>query len=185
MTDKDKSTASMNFKHSVLTSLPMAAKYGNMDSVKQMKYERLVIKPKNAGDEEAIIRELREVMSVEEDKGLNVYNWNESKDTLEEIELILNIIFNAIIGITMFLCFFSLSSSMSANLYEQSKEIAMLRSIGMTRRRIIMLYIYEAFILVVASSSLGVCIGTIVGFTMTLQQMLFTEIPLFFYFPLQ
>ena len=78
-------------------------------------------------------------------------------------------IFAVIIAITMFLCFFSLSSSMSANLYEQAKEIGVLRAIGLKKNRIIMLYIYEAFILVISSSMLGVLIGTIVGFTMTLQ----------------
>jgi len=98
---------------------------------------------------------------------------------------ILNMIFDVIIGITMFLCFFSLSSSMTANLYEQTKEIGILRATGMTKNRIIMLYVYESFILVMASSLLGIIIGTMVGFTMTLQQMLFVEIPLQFFFPWQ
>ena len=46
-----------------------------------------------------------------------------------------------------------------------------------------MLYIYEAFILVLASSLLGVMIGTTVGFTMMMQTVLFQQIPLVFYFP--
>lgn len=98
---------------------------------------------------------------------------------------ILNMIFNVIIAITMFLCFFSLSSSMTANLYEQTKEIGIMRAMGMTKMRITLLYIYESFLLVMASSLLGILIGTMVGFTMTLQQMLFIEIPLQFYFPWQ
>jgi len=102
---------------------------------------------------------------------------------LLQVETILNIIFNVIIVITMFLCFFSLSSSMTANLYEQAKELGVLRSIGFTRNRIVMLYIYEAFILVFASSLLGIFIGTLVGWTMTLQRVLFTQIPLTFFFP--
>ncbi len=91
---------------------------------------------------------------------------------------ILNMIFNVIIAITMFLCFFSLSSSMTANLYEQTKEIGILRAIGLTKMRITLLYIYESFLLVMASSLLGILIGTMVGFTMTIQQTLFVEIPL-------
>jgi ABC-type antimicrobial peptide transport system permease subunit len=106
-------------------------------------------------------------------------------ETLLEVEKILNIIFNVIIAITMFLCFFSLSSSMSANLYEQSKEIGVMRAMGLTKKRVYLLYIYEAFILVLSSSLLGMMIGTTVGFSMTLQQILFTDIPLFFYFPWQ
>jgi len=89
-------------------------------------------------------------------------------ETLKEVEKILNIIFNVIIAITMFLCFFSLSSSMSANLYEQSKEIGVMRAMGLSKKRVYLLYIYEAFILVLSSSLLGMMIGTTVGFSMTL-----------------
>ena len=42
----------------------------------------------------------------------------DNADTLEMISKILNSIFNAIIGIVMFLCFFALSSNMSANLLD-------------------------------------------------------------------
>ena len=67
----------------------------------------------------------------------------------------------------MFLCFFSLSSSMSANLFEQAKEIGILRAIGFRNVRIVMLYTYEAFILVVASSLMGMFVGVSVGWSMT------------------
>ena len=83
----------------------------------------------------------------------------------------------------MFLCFFSLSSSMSANLYEQTKEIGILRALGFTRFRLILLYVYEAFILVMASSLLGVMVGTIAAFTMVLQFSAFVGSPPVMYFP--
>jgi ABC-type antimicrobial peptide transport system permease subunit len=54
---------------------------------------------------------------------------------------------------------------------------------GYTNHKIKLLYFYEAFILVIASCMLGVMIGTIVGFTMVLQQVVFTSIPFVFYFP--
>jgi len=57
---------------------------------------------------------------------------------------------------------------MSANLYEQSKEIGIMRAMGMPKKRIYLLYIYESFILVLSSSLLGIMIGTVVGFSMTL-----------------
>ena len=87
---------------------------------------------------------------------------------MEEVQLILDIIFNVIISITMFLCFFSLCSSMSANLMYKTAEIGVLRAIGFTIFRIKLLYFYEAFILVNVSNLLGVMIGVIVGFTMVL-----------------
>lgn len=113
-------------------------------------------------------------MSPDQDNNLKVWNSQDDKETFDSVKQILNIIFTLIIAVTMFLCFFSLSSSMSANLYEQTKEIGVLRAIGFRRRHITLLYMYEAFILVLASSLLGIIIGIIIGFTMTLQQVLFT-----------
>ena len=82
---------------------------------------------------------------------------------------LIDLVFYIIIGIMMFLCFFSLQAAMSANLYEQSKEIGVLRSIGFTSYRICTLYFYEALLLVFASCLLGIMIGVLVGFTMVLQ----------------
>jgi ABC-type antimicrobial peptide transport system permease subunit len=67
---------------------------------------------------------------------------------------------------------------MTANIMEQSKEIGILRSMGYTKSKIVTLYMFEAFALVLASSILGVFIGTIVGYTMVLQQVVFTAIPI-------
>lgn len=69
----------------------------------------------------------------------------------------------------MFLCFFSLSSSMTGNLHEQSKEVAVLRAIGFKEYLLVRLYIYEAFILVVSASVQGICIGTLVGWSMAVE----------------
>lgn len=92
-------------------------------------------------------------------------------------------IFNVVIAITMFICFFSLSSSMTGNLYEQCKEISVMRSIGFTRRIITKLYIYEAFILVISSSFSGCVIGTCVGWSISFQRGMFINIPTPFVFP--
>lgn len=93
----------------------------------------------------------------------------EGSETLEYVDGIVTLLFDIIIIITMFLCFFSLSSSMSANLLEQAKEIGILRAIGFRKTRIIMLYVYEAFILVLASSLMGILVGVGVAWSMTVQ----------------
>ena len=95
----------------------------------------------------------------------------------------LNTIFDTTIGIMMFLCFFSLSANMSANLYDQAKEIGVMRSIGITRSRVRLLFFYEASVLVLASSIIGIFVGTIVGYTMVLQQGLFLAMETTFFFP--
>ena len=61
---------------------------------------------------------------------------------------------------------------MSSNLYEQKKEIAILRAIGITKIRVKLLYFYEAVIMVVSSCMLGVLIGMVVAYMMIIQQNL-------------
>jgi len=112
--------------------------------------------------------------------------WYIIHDTEEtdKIDAIVNLSFLVIILITMFLCFFSLSSSMGANIVDMQKEIAILRALGISSSRIKLLFVYEAFILVLASSLLGILIGMFVGFSLMMQESLFNDIPLEFYFPL-
>lgn len=58
---------------------------------------------------------------------------------------------------------------MSANIYEQAKEIGILRALGFTTREILLLYVYEAFIIVTAAALMGVMIGVVVGWSMSIQ----------------
>lgn len=104
-------------------------------------------------------------------------------DSLSSVDNAITLMFDVIILITMFLCFFSLSSSMSANLMEQAKEIGILRAIGFKKSRIIMLYVYEAFILVLASSMMGIIVGVGVAWSITIQFVLFIAMPVTLYFP--
>jgi len=57
---------------------------------------------------------------------------------------------------------------MSANIYQQTKEISVLRSTGVSKCKVVMMYFYEASILVLASCLHGVMVGMIMGYTMTL-----------------
>ena len=95
----------------------------------------------------------------------------------------MNKVFYGLIGVTMFLCFFSLCASMTANLYEQRKEVGVLRAMGFTKYRVRMLYFYEALIMVLSSCILGVLIGVAVGYTMLLQFNLYVPIKVPVFFP--
>ena len=86
-------------------------------------------------------------------------------------------------AVALLICFFSLISSMVANIHEQSKEIGLLRALGVTRAWIARLYSLEAMVLVLSAGVLGVAIGTFVAFTVTAQRALFTQLPLPFLFP--
>lgn len=72
---------------------------------------------------------------------------------------------------------------MYTNINEQTKEIGILRALGIGKLWMYKIYIYEAFIVVTSSSILGILIGTAVAFTMTIQRQLFTQLPVPFSFP--
>ena len=95
------------------------------------------------------------------------------KDDFERKTAFLDDIFNIIVLISMGLCFFSLSSSMSANIYDQSREISVMLSFGCTKFQIMKMYIYESLIIVISSSISGFCIGILIGNFMMVQQCMF------------
>jgi len=85
--------------------------------------------------------------------------------------------------VAMLVCFFSLKSSMFNSIYAQVKEISIMRAMGVSKFWMYRIYVYEAFIIVLSSSLLGVIIGCFVGYTMVIQRALFTQLPLPFVFP--
>jgi len=128
----------------------------------------------NNPDDHATIDKIFEALD-ENCPGSEIVKPNSNSNSNTKIKKILDKVFYGLISVTMFLCFFSLCASMSANLYEQKKEVGVLRAIGFTKYRVRMLYFYEALVLVITSCILGVLIGTVVGYTMLLQFNLFLQ----------
>jgi hypothetical protein len=63
-----------------------------------------------------------------------------ASDQLAQSNAVMSMVFSIATYIAMFLCLFSLVASMLTNLYEQSKEISVLRSIGLTKTSIIKIF---------------------------------------------
>lgn len=116
---------------------------------------------------------------------LEVWDYRDAIKPAQQANVVVGFFFNFTTVIAMLISFFSLMSSMYSNIYEQTKEIGVLRAIGIKKIWMYRIYIYEAFILVLASSILGMIIGAVVGFTMTIQRVLFTQLPIPFTFPWQ
>jgi len=72
---------------------------------------------------------------------------------------------------------------MTINIKEQQKEISILRSIGLTKTKLNFIYQAEAIVLIFTACIIGIMVGTLVSFTMTLQQVMFTNLPISFIFP--
>ena len=81
---------------------------------------------------------------------------------------IIDIIFNVVNSIVMLLALFSVVASMRANIADNVKEISILRAVGGSNRYLRIAYLLEAFVLIFSSCLIGVIVGTIVAWTMSM-----------------
>jgi len=115
--------------------------------------------------------------------GVGIWDYRDEIQPFETATIAMNFFFTFTTIVAMLISFFSLLSSMFTNIYEQTKEIAVLRALGVPKWWMIRIYVHEAFILVFSSSMLGLLIGMTVSYSMTSQQILFTQLPIPFVFP--
>lgn len=85
--------------------------------------------------------------------------------------------------VAIILSFFLILVSFTANIKDNSWEFGVLRAIGLTINQLSRIYIYEALILVVASGLIGTIVGIVIAVTLTLQILMFMELPFQFVFP--
>lgn len=144
--------------------IDMAETMGPLDT-DSIPMQRVLIKaPEDQSKMSALYADL--VNQLKYSSSINIFDFRDFQETLEDSQQILSIIFTIISMIAMFLCFFSLISSMTANILEQTKEICVLRAVGITKARMCRLYIYEAFVLVISASFSGIIIGFMISWTM-------------------
>jgi ABC-type antimicrobial peptide transport system permease subunit len=161
----------------------LALSNGQFASIEDIPLYKCVIQLKS-GYSDAELGVLRQYLALAlVNENIQIWDYSNVKRGLERTNALMNIVFSSATYIAMGLCFFSLVASMFTNIYEQSKEIGILRAVGMTQWQIIRLYVHEAFVLVLAASMLGLLIGIVLGWTMSAQQQLFTQFPLTFSFP--
>lgn len=105
--------ASLGSEQDLLQSLPLLA-YHARKSLSSIGHYTLMVSPSSSSAQEDLYLDLKKNIKGTSSK----YNSQSNEKTLEQVVLVLDIIFSVIIVITMFLCFFSLSSAMTANLLE-------------------------------------------------------------------
>ena len=113
----------------------------------------------------------------------SIWIYQEYASKIQKTSNIINLLFGFINLIVFTFCFYNLSASMSINIYEQTKEITIFRALGVSKNYLKFIYIAEAFILILSSSIVGLIIGSILSWTMSLQRVLFTNLPIVFSFP--
>ena len=95
----------------------------------------------------------------------------------------INIFSLAVGAISIILSFFLVLVSFTANVRENSWEFGVLRAIGLDKKQITRCYMYEALSLIISSGLLGSLVGMVIAVTLTLQFLMFLELPFTFIFP--
>ena len=176
-------------KQHVAVSIPtfIALSHGLIGSTRDLRFQKIVVRMADGATEDDIDTVKAKIYDkLQPDVPVNhikIRSLESETRAVKSASRILQMFFAFVTAITMTLCFFSLTASMYTNILLQSKEIGILRSLGLTTFATTRLYIWEAFVLVLTASLMGFLVGTIVAFTMVIQRALFLQLPLQFRFP--
>jgi predicted lysophospholipase L1 biosynthesis ABC-type transport system permease subunit len=152
----------------------------NISGAYDTEMSKLMIKFKNAISDEKKDTVISLITRIYKDYRLSASSWDVRYNTsvLGNYKNQIGILFSICLGLAMFLCLVSLSGSMWANISEQSKEIAIFRSLGLSGWRKLLLYILESLIVVLSSSLMGCIVGIVLPWTFTSQQALLVDFPM-------
>lgn len=113
----------------------------------------------------------------------SVFDYRDIESQVSEAANMLDLIFSFMTYVALFLCLFSLISSMYTNIMLQSKEIGIFRSLGLSKFVINKIYVYESLVLIVSASLIGIVVGCFLSFVIIQQQILFSQYPIEFVIP--
>lgn len=99
-----------------------------------------------------------------------VWDFSDTKITLDKIENLLDNVLLILLVLVLLISFFSLVTTSYINIINQRTEIAILMTLGYKKMRILRIYVYEAFVVVLNSCLIGVGVGTFVAWMMGLQR---------------
>ena len=103
--------------------------------------------------------------------------------SFSSVTQIFNLFTGIIAAISLFLAFFLLLISMTQNVNEASWEFGVLRSMGLTQREGLRIYLYEAYVVVITACILGVVVGFVTASAVAIQFYAFIELPVVLQFP--
>ena len=104
-------------------------------------------------------------------------------DTLLYVEVaaatvdMLMLFFYIVAALAAVLCFFMLYITFEATVRDNAWEFGVLRALGLNRRQLARIFIYESLCVITAAVGMGAAIGLVVAGILAMQQSIFTELP--------
>jgi putative ABC transport system permease protein len=82
-----------------------------------------------------------------------------------EIDMMLNLIY-ALLGLAVFIALLGIANTLALSIFERTRELGLLRAVGMTRRQLRTTVRYEAVIIALLGTTLGLAIGVVFGWAL-------------------
>lgn len=162
-------------KHEAAISFDTYAKLMGLRSYSELPMAKIKVQVKDPLNTAALANKIRSIISTKNSN--TVWDYSESKQTIDRIQNLLKNILNILLVMVLLISFFSLITTSYVNIVNQSTEIGILLTLGYQKSRIVRIFIYESFVLVLNSCLIGIAVGTFVAWMMGLQRELFGDFP--------
>lgn len=155
-------------RHDVAVSFDTYAQLLGLRTYDDLPLKKIKLKVKDPLNTAELANRLRAKMAT---KNTNyVWDYSQSKATRDKIQSLLKNVLTILLVLVLLISFFSLVTTSYINIVNQSTEIAILLTLGYNKSRIVRIFIYESFVLVLNSCLIGVAVGTFVAWMMGLQR---------------
>jgi ABC-type lipoprotein release transport system permease subunit len=100
-----------------------------------------------------------QLLSADEDEMLGVYTWWESNSQVAEMLKMQDKAVDIMIYLILLVAGFGILNTMLMSVFERTRELGMLRALGISRRRMVMLVVWESAVLACIACVAGVVLG--------------------------
>jgi ABC-type lipoprotein release transport system permease subunit len=139
--------------------------------------------PARSPEWDTVVNQVEAVIARVGDENARTWNFQSSAVRALTARRLLSAFFAGAVALIMILCAFALASSFIALLHSDRQHIAILRAVGVPSRTVLILLVLEAFVTVLSSSLIGLCVGLALSGLVFLNQAMLLQMPLVFSFP--
>ena len=87
-----------------------------------------------------------------------------SKAQTKNMDMLLNLIY-ALLALAVFIALLGIANTLALSIFERTRELGLLRAVGMTRRQLRATVRYESVIIALLGTTLGLAIGSVFGWS--------------------